>query len=62
MPKIDSPLFLPCGMTLPNRLCKAAMTEALADSLNRPTLELSRLYERWSQGGSGLLITGNIQV
>ena len=38
------------------------MTEALADSLGRATPELCRLYERWSAGGAGLLITGNIQV
>jgi 2,4-dienoyl-CoA reductase-like NADH-dependent reductase (Old Yellow Enzyme family) len=59
---IGSELKLPCGLTLPNRLCKAAMTEAMADHLNRPTPELCRLYERWSQGGTGLLITGNIMV
>lgn len=59
---ITASLSLPCGATLPNRLCKAAMTEALADELNCPTPQLCRLYERWSQGGSGLLITGNVQV
>ena len=62
MPTIDTPMRLPCGMTLPNRLCKAAMTEALSDHLNRPTPELCRLYERWAHGGTGLLVTGNIQV
>ena len=59
---LSSPLKLPCGVVLPNRLAKAAMTEALADSLGRATPELCRLYERWSAGGAGLLITGNIQV
>jgi 2,4-dienoyl-CoA reductase-like NADH-dependent reductase (Old Yellow Enzyme family) len=38
------------------------MTEALADDWGRPTDQLCRLYSRWSQGGAGLLITGNIQV
>ena len=38
------------------------MTEALADTKGRPTEELNRLYECWSKGGTGLLITGNIQV
>lgn len=28
----------------------------------RPTSKLCNLYERWSKGGSGLLVTGNIQV
>lgn len=62
MATIADPLTLPCGAKLPNRMCKAAMTEALADHLNRPTPELCSLYERWSLGGTGLLITGNIQV
>ena len=38
------------------------MTECLADPLSRPTPALCRLYERWSEGGTGLLITGNVQV
>eukprot|EP01083_Nonionella_stella_P210418 761790_1 len=59
---IDSPITLPCGVQLPNRLAKAAMTECLADELSRPTAELFRLYETWSRGGTGLLITGNVQI
>jgi 2,4-dienoyl-CoA reductase-like NADH-dependent reductase (Old Yellow Enzyme family) len=59
---IGTPLTLPCGATLPNRLCKAALTEGLADPLNRATPELERLYRAWSQGGAGLVITGNVQV
>ena len=38
------------------------MTEALADDYGRSTEKLAALYERWSKGGAGLLITGNIQV
>lgn len=56
------PLTLSCGLVLPNRLAKAAMTEALADDYNRPSPKLCRLYEKWSEGGAGLLITGNVQV
>ena len=59
---LASPLTLPCGTTIPNRLTKAAMTECLADHLSRPTPALCRLYERWSEGGTGLLLTGNVQV
>jgi len=55
-------LELPCGITIPNRLCKAAMTECMADVHSRSTPELAKLYELWSKGGTGLLITGNIQV
>lgn len=38
------------------------MTEGLADSLDRPTPELDILYQSWSRGGAGLLISGNVMV
>ena len=59
---IAVPLKLACGTLIPNRLCKAAMTEALADDFGRPTEKLNTLYKHWSRGGAGLLITGNIQI
>lgn len=55
-------LRLPCGAALPNRLAKAAMTEGLGDSMNRATARHVTLYRRWAQGGSGLLLTGNVLV
>ena len=55
-------LTLPCGAVIPNRLAKAAMTEGLATPKGVPTPELERLYGLWSDGGAGLLLTGNIQV
>ena len=62
MPSIADSLVLPCGAVLPNRLAKAAMTEGLADPQGRATAELVRLYGLWADGGSGLLITGNVQI
>ncbi|MCU0883164.1 MAG: NADH:flavin oxidoreductase/NADH oxidase family protein [Hyphomonadaceae bacterium] len=59
---LSTPLPLPCGATLPNRLAKAAMTEGLADSAGVPTVGLERLYALWSDGGCGLLISGNIII
>ena len=59
---LASPLTLPCGAIIPNRLCKAAMTEGLADEYNRATSGHNQLYKTWSEGGAGLLISGNIQV
>ena len=53
---------LPCGAVLPNRIAKAAMTEGLATMAGVPTPELDRLYGLWSDGGAGLLVSGNIQV
>ena len=59
---LDAPLDLPCGVTLPNRLCKAAMTEGLADAHLRATERHARVYKRWADGGVGLSLTGNVQV
>ncbi len=59
---LNQPLALPCGATLPNRLAKGAMTEGLADTMNRATIRHERLYKRWSEGGSGMLLTGNVQI
>lgn len=59
---LAEPLTLPCGATLPNRISKAAMTEGLADIYGRATGELDRLYLAWSEGGSGMLLSGNIHI
>jgi 2,4-dienoyl-CoA reductase-like NADH-dependent reductase (Old Yellow Enzyme family) len=59
---LDRPLTLPCGATLPNRIGKSAMTEGLCDASGRPNQRHERLYRRWSAGGAGLLITGNVMV
>ena len=60
--EINSPLTLPCGAVLKNRICKAAMTEGLADAGNNATDKHAVLYEKWATGGSGLLLTGNVQI
>jgi len=59
---LDTPLKLPCGATLPNRLAKAAMSEGLADADNQATPRLEALYRRWADSGAGLLFSGNFQV
>jgi 2,4-dienoyl-CoA reductase-like NADH-dependent reductase (Old Yellow Enzyme family) len=59
---LSSALSLPCGAVLHNRIAKAAMTEGLADPRGVPTTELERLYGLWSDGGAGLLLSGNIIV
>ena len=59
---LAQPLTLPCGATVANRLSKAAMTEGLATADGVPTAELNRLYGIWSDGGAGILLSGNIQV
>lgn len=62
MTTIADPFTLPCGVTLKNRIAKAAMTEQLAEADGKPNARHIKLYERWSKGGAGLLITGNVQV
>ena len=59
---IETSLTLPCGAQIPNRLCKAAMTEGLASPQGEPTEALERLYGIWSDGGAGLLLSGNVQI
>lgn len=60
--ELGTPLRLPCGVTLKNRLAKAAMTEGMADPQGRPTESLVTLYARWAEGGVGLSLTGNVIV
>jgi 2,4-dienoyl-CoA reductase-like NADH-dependent reductase (Old Yellow Enzyme family) len=55
-------MTLPCGAILRNRISKAAMTEGLADPDDRASEGLATLYGRWSDGGAGLLLTGNVMV
>jgi len=56
------PVTLPCGVTIKNRIAKAAMTERLADGKQHATQPLEHLYSHWASNGAGLLITGNILV
>lgn len=57
-----TPLRLPNGSIVPNRLAKAAMEENLADVNQAPGDALCRLYERWARGNAGLIVTGNVMV
>ncbi|HVV11441.1 NADH:flavin oxidoreductase/NADH oxidase family protein [Amycolatopsis sp.] len=61
-----SPLFTPLtlanGSVLANRLAKAAMEENMAAGGQLPGEKIRRLYARWSAGGAGLIITGNVMV
>lgn len=59
---IGSSFTLPCGQVLPNRLCKAAMTERLSDSSYGVNDKHLRLYSIWSESQFGLHLSGNIMV
>jgi 2,4-dienoyl-CoA reductase-like NADH-dependent reductase (Old Yellow Enzyme family) len=60
--ELFSPLVLPSGAKLRNRIAKAAMEEGMAGSAQLPDDRLISLYRRWGAGGAGLLITGNVMV
>ncbi|NNJ15382.1 NADH:flavin oxidoreductase/NADH oxidase family protein [Pseudomonas putida CSV86] len=57
-----TPLTLPNGSVVPNRLAKAAMEENMADADHAPSAGLLRLYRTWAEGGAGLLISGNVMI
>lgn len=59
---VFSPLTLPNGSTLANRIAKAAIEENMADADHAPSARLMRLYQAWADGGAGLIITGNVMV
>ncbi|OIW23843.1 NADPH dehydrogenase [Coniochaeta ligniaria NRRL 30616] len=60
--KLAKPITLPCGLTLPNRLVKAAMTEQMADKDKLPDETFNKVYSAWAEGGWGMVLTGNVQV
>lgn len=59
---LADPVTLPCGAVIPNRICKAAMTEGLSDGSNTANHRHQNLYRRWGESGAGVLITGNVLV
>jgi 2,4-dienoyl-CoA reductase-like NADH-dependent reductase (Old Yellow Enzyme family) len=60
--KLFTPVTLPNGAVVPNRLGKAAMEENMADADHAPSEALIRLYEAWARGGVGVMLTGNVMV
>ncbi|MBB5371269.1 MULTISPECIES: NADH:flavin oxidoreductase/NADH oxidase family protein [unclassified Janthinobacterium] len=62
MHTLFTPLTLPNGQTVPNRLAKAAMEENMADADQAPSRQLLRLYRQWADGEAGLILTGNVMV
>lgn len=60
--RLFTPLTLPNGVVIPNRICKAAMEENMAEYAQLPGQQLCTLYDKWAHGGAGLLLTGNVMV
>ena len=59
---INESFTLPCGQILKNRVCKAAMTERIANGDNLANQGHINLYDMWADGDIGILLTGNVQV
>lgn len=59
--QINQPLSLPCGLTFPNRLVKAAMAENSSTG-GLPNDLINSEYSEWADGGWGALLTGNVMV
>lgn len=57
-----TPLTLPNGAIVPNRIAKAAMEENMADADHAPSAALIQMYTTWARGGAGLILTGNVMV
>ena len=57
-----TPITLPNGTTIKNRFFKSAMSEGMGTRNFQPQKNISTLYKRWAEGGTGLIITGNIMV
>lgn len=53
---LQSPLELPCGAVLKNRLAKSPMSDSLGDGAGDSTEAQARLYERWAQGGAADMV------
>jgi 2,4-dienoyl-CoA reductase-like NADH-dependent reductase (Old Yellow Enzyme family) len=62
MNHLFSPLALPNGTVLANRIAKAAMEEHLGTLGQLPDQRIAEAYRAWGAGGAGLLITGNVMV
>jgi 2,4-dienoyl-CoA reductase-like NADH-dependent reductase (Old Yellow Enzyme family) len=59
---LSTPLSLPNGAVVPNRIAKAAMEENMADGGQLPGPALRALYAAWARGGAGLILTGNVMI
>ncbi|KAF8205291.1 hypothetical protein K438DRAFT_1818898 [Mycena galopus ATCC 62051] len=60
---IFSPIVLPCGRILRNRLVKVALYEHLAALFGGPPTRFHlELYSKWSTHDWGMIFTGNVQV
>ena len=60
--QLKKEITLPCGAKLQNRIAKSAMSENMSPKNHGPTKPLIHAYQRWVDGGCGLIITGNVMI
>lgn len=53
---------LPCGLEMKNRLVKAALAEIMSTKTHNPDVKFETVYSKWSEGGWGMILTGNVMV
>ena len=63
MANISESFTFPCGITIKNRIVKAAMAEWLCHPRKgNPNPLLEKLYTYWVEVGSGMLISGHVMI
>lgn len=62
MRMLEQEFKLKCGYILPNRLCKAALTEHLADKSGNLNQMHYNLYQKWANSGACVILTGNVMI
>ena len=62
-PLLFSPFGLDGSIEASNRFFKSAMSEVLAvQGVHLPTEGHERVYRRWAEGGTAILVTGNVMI
>ncbi len=61
--QLASPLRIGDGLTMPNRLVKAAMAEGMGSGATKymPNREVLSLYKSFADGGWGMVLTGSYE-
>ena len=59
---LSDAIKLPCGVTVPNRIGKSALSEGMAHPEGRPSPALFKLYEEWGKSQAGIIFTGNVMT
>ena len=60
--KVAEKLILPNGTIIKNRFFKSAMSELFANGKCQPNQLHVNLYHEWANGGTGIVMTGNVMV